>query len=178
MPLDDPLGRGVFAAGAVNTRRYRIRFPLDPEPEVIYGYAVDASWAAPIVNPPVQIPADFPIEANQPEAFLVQLQVEDNTLFYDFDSGQGGGVVAIPHGCKRNKAEVLQLSKGDHSPFGALKSAGRDQRKKVINLAKENTNKQVHGNGADDPVHRDRPLSKHLNKNNDHQHAQGQHDDQ
>ncbi len=95
VPLDDGLGRGLFAAGAVNTRRYRIMFPLDPNPFVRYGYAVDASWAPPTVNPPLAIPDDFPIEANQPEACMVNVQVMANSLFYDFDSGNGGGVLRL-----------------------------------------------------------------------------------
>jgi len=95
VPLNDDLGRGVFAAGAVNTRRYTIMFPLDPLPFIRYGYAVDASWAAPTVNPPVAIPDDFPIEANQPEASMVYVKVLDNSLFYDSESGNNGGVLRL-----------------------------------------------------------------------------------
>ncbi|HDS31001.1 MAG TPA: hypothetical protein ENN67_08165, partial [Firmicutes bacterium] len=38
-PLDSHMGRAVFSAGMTNTRRYRIRFPMDPGPKVMYGYA-------------------------------------------------------------------------------------------------------------------------------------------
>ncbi len=95
VPLDDDQGRGVFSAGASNTRRYRIQFPLDPGPEIRYGYAIDASWAAPSPNPPSEIPDDFPIEANQPEPYIVDLKVTKNSLFYDTESGNSGGVLRL-----------------------------------------------------------------------------------
>lgn len=91
LPLDDGQGRGIFSAGASNTRRYEIRFPLNPGPVVKFGYAVDASWAPPAVNPPGEVPDDFPIEANQPEAYNLPIAAKVNTLFYDSETGLGGG---------------------------------------------------------------------------------------
>jgi len=91
--MDDPAGRGVFTAGASNTRRYEIRFPMAPGPKIIYGYAVDASWDAPSPNPPSEIPDDFPIEANQPEAYRLALTIDGNSLYYDSDTGDSGGWV-------------------------------------------------------------------------------------
>jgi hypothetical protein len=93
--LNDDGGRGVFTAGASNTRRYRIRFPMNPGPQVVYGYAVDASWSAPSPNPPTEIPDDFPINANIPEAFNVWVTPTANTLYYDSESGIGGGVFRL-----------------------------------------------------------------------------------
>ncbi len=92
-PLDDDEGRAVFTAGSSNTRRYQIQFPMDPGPQVVYGYAIDASWHAPSPNPPVEIPDDFPINANQPEAYRVVLQPTANSLYYDTESGMHGGVL-------------------------------------------------------------------------------------
>jgi len=93
-PLDDPQGRGVFTAGSANTRRYEINFPL-PGPQVIYGYAIDASWNMPSPNPPAEVPDDFPIEANQPDPYRVVLQSTFNNLYYDVDTTTGGGVLRL-----------------------------------------------------------------------------------
>ncbi len=97
-PLDNPKGRAVFTAGESNTRRYSIRFPMSPGPKIVYGYAIDCAWKAPSPNPPVEIPDDFPIEANQPEAYRVAIQATANTLYYDADAvggGVGGGVLRL-----------------------------------------------------------------------------------
>ncbi len=94
-PVPDPLGRGVFLAGSENTRRYEIQFPMNPGPKIVFGYAIDASWSAPGVNPPVDIPNDFPIDANQPEAFNIVVVPTANNLYYDSESGVGGGVLRV-----------------------------------------------------------------------------------
>jgi len=88
-------GRGVFTAGSSNTRRYRIQFPMTPGPQVVYGYAVDASWAPPFPNPPAEIPDDFPIAANQPEAYDLVLHPTVNTLYFDSEADNGGGVLRL-----------------------------------------------------------------------------------
>ena len=93
LPLDDENGRGVFKAGSSNTRRYLIKFPMNPGPIIRYGYAVDASWVAPSPNPPSEIPDDFPINANQPEAYKIDVFPDINTLYYDSESGYGGGLL-------------------------------------------------------------------------------------
>ena len=94
-PMDDDAGRGVFSAGTKNTRRYEIQFEMNPGPVVKYGYAVGASWATPDINPPGEIPDDFPIEANQPEAFYIAAATMANSLYYDSESGTGGGVLRV-----------------------------------------------------------------------------------
>ncbi len=94
-PLDSDTGRGVFTAGSSNTRRYRIQFPMAPGPQVVFGYAIDACWAKPTPNPPDDVPDDFPIEANMPEAFDIHLKPLVNTLYYDSESGIGGGVLRL-----------------------------------------------------------------------------------
>ncbi len=95
VPVDDDLGRAVFRPGSTNTRRYRIRFPMNPGPIVKYGYAVDACWKAPSPNPPTEIPDDFPIEANQPEAYYACVYSPISSLYYDSESGRGGGVLWV-----------------------------------------------------------------------------------
>jgi len=94
-PLDNPEGRAVFTAGSENTRRYRIRFPMNPAPVVRYGYAIDAAREAPSPNPPAEIPDDFPMNANQPEAWRISMLPDVNTLYYDTESGIGGGVLRM-----------------------------------------------------------------------------------
>ena len=94
-PLTNDEGRGVFAAGSTNTRRYAIRFPVDPAPQIIFGYAVDCSWNLPSPNPPGEIPDDFPINANQPEAYRLAVVPTACSLYYDSDTGTGGGVLRL-----------------------------------------------------------------------------------
>jgi len=93
--LTSNMGRGVFKAGSQNTRRYRIKFPMNPGPQITYGYAIDCSWAPPSQNPPTDIPNDFPINANQPEAFYVSIDPAVNTLYYDNETGTGGGILRL-----------------------------------------------------------------------------------
>jgi len=93
--MDADTGRGVFTAGSSNARRYLIRFPMNPGPQVVYGYAVDASWAAPSPNPPAAVPDDFPLNANQAEPYDVVVVPTANTLFYDSESGMKGGVLRL-----------------------------------------------------------------------------------
>ncbi|HDS30358.1 MAG TPA: hypothetical protein ENN67_04860, partial [Firmicutes bacterium] len=94
-PLNSDTGRGLFSAGASNTRRYRIQFEMNPGPQVKFGYAVGASWAPANIKPPAEVPDDFPIEANQPEAFYIASSAKVNTLYYDSESGTGGGVLRM-----------------------------------------------------------------------------------
>ncbi len=97
-PLDSDQGRGVFTAGSSNTRRYEIRFPMDPGPQIVYGYAIDCAWNPPSPNPPGEVPDDFPMNANQPEAYRIGLKTTANTLYYDSESGIGGGVLRLEIG--------------------------------------------------------------------------------
>ncbi len=94
-PLDSDEGRAVFRAGSSNTRRYEIRFPMAPGPQVTYGYAIDASWNIPTPNPPSEVPDDFPMNANQPEAYRVVAQQVGNSLYFDSESGVGGGMLKL-----------------------------------------------------------------------------------
>ena len=94
-PLAGAKGRAVFKAGGSNTREYKIKFPMSPGPVVKFGYAIDACWAAPSPNPPVNVPGDFPINANQPEAYRVEVTPTLNNLYYDDAAGVGGGVLRL-----------------------------------------------------------------------------------
>ncbi len=86
--------RGLFSSTGSNTRLYRLQFPmLGPVPILTFQYAVIASWEPPVIDPPVNIPDDFPISANAKEAFQLSIADNGSTLFYD--NGIGGGTVKI-----------------------------------------------------------------------------------
>ena len=80
LQLNDPAGRTVFRSGKTNARQYKIQFPVSGGPKIYFDYAIDANWAKPTVDPPVNIPADFPIWANCMEPWLVEATVQECTL--------------------------------------------------------------------------------------------------
>lgn len=94
-PLGNPQGRAVFTAGSTNTRRYRMRFEMNPDIQIIFGYAIDVCWDLPSPNPPADIPNDFPMTANSNEAFRIAFASALNNLYYDVESGVGGGVLRL-----------------------------------------------------------------------------------
>jgi len=66
--------RHLFVSGGVSTRSYHIWLPPGP---VVAGYAVEACWLPP-KKVPVEDPIeDFPISANQPEAYHFNVVVND-----------------------------------------------------------------------------------------------------
>lgn len=99
IPPGDPNFRGVFRAGATNSRVYKLKFPVESgSPKVYFNYAVDASYHAPSKEKPL-IPDDFPIEANCPEAFVVEAKVTGNTLFAIDGAPIGGGELKLEIEC-------------------------------------------------------------------------------
>lgn len=79
--------RNAFYAGVSILETYEIDMPSGP---FIFGYAVDASWAAPI-NVPVTNPmTDFPANANCPEAW--KIEVTDSPIGQGL-TDQGGSTV-------------------------------------------------------------------------------------
>jgi len=93
--LIDPSGRATFRAGSTNTRQYQIQFPVNGGPKIYFDYAVDASWAMPLVNPPVTIPEDFPIWANSIEAFDLVPSLESCTLAGTQFGCEGSGELVL-----------------------------------------------------------------------------------
>jgi Tol biopolymer transport system component len=65
--------RNHFPAGSALTREFQFR--LVPGP-IRFGYAVDASWEPPLVDPPVNIPDDFSVSANALEPGLTRAWIE------------------------------------------------------------------------------------------------------
>jgi PKD repeat protein len=79
--------RGEFRPGNVNYRHYRLRWPMGP---LTFQYAVVASYNEPTVSPPVNIPGDFPINANCAEPFNVAVSDDGSTAFYLSPDARGG----------------------------------------------------------------------------------------
>ncbi|HDS30605.1 MAG TPA: hypothetical protein ENN67_06115 [Firmicutes bacterium] len=86
--------RCLFSTTASNTRLYKLKFPMiSSVPSVTFQYAVIANWEPPANVPPLNIPGDWPIEANAREPFYLDVKNNGSQLFYS--NGSGGGVVRI-----------------------------------------------------------------------------------
>jgi len=85
--IDTP--RRYFGCTMVDTVTYDIRFPSDGP--LHFGYAIDANWAPPLENPP-DVPDDFPLEANIPEPYKIDMIVSSNTLWSEEGIGGGGEI--------------------------------------------------------------------------------------
>lgn len=94
-PLTTNQGRGIFTPGNFVTRRYEVLFQMTPTPNFKFAFVIDGSWDVPVPNPPDTVPSDFPIEANQPEAYHVALAEKINTLYYDIETATGGGILKL-----------------------------------------------------------------------------------
>ncbi len=80
----DPHDRGVFRAGSKNTRSYRVEFGDIQTNFLVFNYAVDACWGPipgyTLPGPPPVIPDDFPLSANCPEPYWIDVRETSNTL--------------------------------------------------------------------------------------------------
>ncbi len=87
--INNPDSRGVFTAGSTNTRRYQLRFP--DAVGVQFQYAILARWANNVnaPDPPVNIPDDFPLEANAREAIALSVTSDSSDMWCDGSSGGG-----------------------------------------------------------------------------------------
>jgi len=94
--LNDPVstvpngGRGAFLAGSSNRRHYEISFGDDPADWLRFQYAVDACWAPPSTMDNPTVPDDFPMAANAPEGYAIQVIEKENTLYWLEGLGTGG----------------------------------------------------------------------------------------
>jgi hypothetical protein len=87
--------RGIFRAGASNSRRYSLQFPMDAgKPKLIFQYAVVATWEpgdpALTGDPAAYDAGDFPSSANVDEPFFINALTGSSDLFY-IDSTTFGG---------------------------------------------------------------------------------------
>ncbi len=78
--------RGMFSAGQKNIRHYTIELG---DEGLIFNYAVDASWIFPDGSPPYQAPDNFPPGANRPEAYRLDIDEVENTLWAE--GAESGG---------------------------------------------------------------------------------------
>ncbi len=89
---DNYNNRGWFAAGSSNTRKYLIQFPVGQALE--YDYCVFASWNETdpknTGDPDEYEPADWDINSNCPEAFLIGCDSSESTAYYNSPSDNGG----------------------------------------------------------------------------------------
>jgi len=85
--------RLMFRPGSTNWRHYDLRFPMvGGNPVLRFQYAVHASWNPPDPSPPLQIPEDFPLNANMHEANLLSC-VADDTPWFEGPGDWGGDLV-------------------------------------------------------------------------------------
>jgi len=72
--------RHMFAHDASVSRTYHIWLPPGP---IVAGYAVEACWEPPLVKPVTNPVEDFPITANQPEAYRFKIVINDGNPVTD-----------------------------------------------------------------------------------------------
>jgi hypothetical protein len=82
----DPSARGFFSSESpgTNVRRYELQFPMGPgEPIIHIKYAVSASYVDPYVSAtPPYTPDEWPIEANMPEAYKIDIIDNGSTAYF------------------------------------------------------------------------------------------------
>jgi len=69
----EPDRRPFFTSDAI-TKTYSLQLPAGV---FQFGYVVDGCWEIPDVNPPQNVPEDFPVEANCPEPYRLSVSVDD-----------------------------------------------------------------------------------------------------
>ena len=111
--------RGTFSthlAPPSVTRNYQLQFPKPyGEIDFHFQYAMDLNWYPPNGMNPIPEPIeDFPIEANCPEAFHIEVSTEGTTAYYDNGASGGDVVLAI---------EVFDWS-ADSNPGGIAAEIG------------------------------------------------------
>ncbi len=86
----DPVSnRRPFTPGSQAKATLHVNFPTGTTQ---FGYAIDASWELPLVDPPTNIPDDFSVTANIPEPFALLIDPVINTLYYQSSVSMGGEI--------------------------------------------------------------------------------------
>jgi len=87
--------RHMFECNAVVSRTYHIWLPPGPQEA---GYAVEACWEPPLVTPVTKPADDFPITANQPEAYRAKFVINDGMPITDPYCCNHGGTKTVHEG--------------------------------------------------------------------------------
>jgi hypothetical protein len=100
VPAVNMTNRGTFSTDMVPpelTRNYVLQFPMGPSgPKMNFQYAVDANWAAPTGGSPKPKPiTDFPIQANCPEVYHIDVDTTGTTAWYEGGLSGGDLILAI-----------------------------------------------------------------------------------
>ena len=90
--------RHIFETDKHATATYHISLPPGP---VVVGYAVEACWEPPFVTPVTNPVEDFPITANQPEAYHFKLVVNNGNPITDPTCCN----VFVPYTCEDLRSE-------------------------------------------------------------------------
>ena len=86
----DPADRGVFRSNSSISRRFDVHFGDDPSDFLKLQYAVDCVWVDPDNPENPSVPDDFPIEANAPEGYRIEVTELENDMWWLDDVGMGG----------------------------------------------------------------------------------------
>jgi len=87
--------RGTFSpVDGINSRRYEIQFAMDSgNPVFEFNYAIDASWDDIGPSAPSYDVEDFPLSANCPEAWWIEIDSTQSSLWYSEPGLSGGELV-------------------------------------------------------------------------------------
>jgi len=73
-------GRMTFPAGEAMTKEFLFKMSAGA---IRFGYAIDGSWEAPLVDPPVVVEQDFPMSANCMEPIFQDFGIDPEFPLYD-----------------------------------------------------------------------------------------------
>lgn len=85
-----PDDRGVFRTFSSIARRFDVYFGDDQSDFLKLQYAIDAVWTEPYTMVDPDVPDDFPVEANAPEGYRIEITEMENDLWWLDDAGMGG----------------------------------------------------------------------------------------
>lgn len=93
---DNLTNRGVFSESTSNWRHYDLSWDAADVEFLVFNYAVYANYDWPDGDPPHEIDNFFISTANSQEPFCATgLDPVANTLYYDLDDDEGGGMVTL-----------------------------------------------------------------------------------
>ncbi|MCK4721345.1 hypothetical protein KAU08_11820, partial [bacterium] len=98
IPAVNETNRGTFSTTGTPpsvTRNFLVRFPVeDDQPKLGFHFAIDLSFAPATGNNLTPKPVgDFPLAANCPEAFYIDVNMDNSWVWYMDDENRGGDLV-------------------------------------------------------------------------------------